>query len=215
MVVLGRIGGSVSADRVVDGPVNWFVSKDGRADPDHAWRLPRSRLRSRGSCPSRARPVARRARRPREQPVAKSPQSPETRPRVLGISAAGGSIIRPASGPTGTRMRRRKIGSSSLRAPVFGRFPGQIDLHQQGRSGGPPPTLAASTFRTSSGLSIEWIAVECAPPFRALFDCRWPMRCQASGRSCVYGSLTLALPGPCFRRSRSGLQRRRRERRPH
>ena len=46
----------------------------------------------------------------------------------------------------------------------------------------PAACAASSTFCTSASLSIEWTTSK-RPAFLALFDCRWPIRCQRIARS--------------------------------
>ena len=86
----------------------------------------------------------------------------------------------------GSRAPASKIGGSSSGADaVLGRLARQIDLDQQlrrGARGRAPPRRAARAGprRRPSGSTSNR-----APAFRALFDCRWPTRCQRSGRSAV------------------------------
>ena len=51
------------------------------------------------------------------------------------------------------------------------------------RFGGPRPSAAWSSLSPSSTSSMVWMVSNRAAAFLALFDCRWPTRCQRSGRS--------------------------------
>ena len=124
-------------------------------------------------------------RRPRaSSPSRRSRSAPELRPRVLGIVDRRRQQHQPDQPrPRAHAAAASKIaGSSSSARAVLGRFAGQVHLDQQlerpSGSRGRRVELAAAGRRCRSS--------ECtskrAPAFRALFDCRWPTRCQRDRR---------------------------------
>ena len=84
----------------------------------------------------------------------------------------------------GSRARpRRWPAASAPAAPCLVGSPAEIDLHEQfelapGLGGRLVEFARPATARRSNGSTSNR-----PPAFRALFDCRWPTRCQRSGRS--------------------------------
>ena len=157
-------------------------------------------------------------RRPAPAVVAERPQRRESR------AGRASDRRRPAAAasarPAGRRRSARaasRIGRQLVCArPVLGRFAGQIDLNQQldrAVRGRAPPRRAC---RRSARIVERVDASKCGAAFRALFDCRWPIRCQRSGRSAGlrpsserFLNLVLAEVESVRRRRRRGRSRRR------
>ena len=118
---------------------------------------------------------------------------------------------RPRARRRAARAAAKIAGQLVFARAVLGRLAGQIHLHQHVElaSGGRAPLRRASRPARRCRSSGRRRSV---PAFFALFDWRWPTRCQRSGRSDRLRPSSAALPGPCSRRSRSGRRRPARER---
>ena len=128
-----------------------------------------------------------------------------------GSSGIGGMIIRPRSVTRARRQRRpRQVADRPLRrrrtsvsscarstcSRTFGRVPGSA--------------AASSSFFSRSSRSTEWIHANAPAALRALFDCRWPIRCHSSPEIGRARRPSRGLPGRGSRRSGAGRPRPRR-----
>ena len=153
--------------------------------PGPAWLLPRRRPRNRGSCPSTARASIDASTPLRQQALAQRPQAPEIRTRRLGIVDGGRQQHQPDQPqPRVSARAASKIAGQLVFAARRAWSPRRPDPPgPAARRSCPPPAPLRRAATPAPALSTEWIDVEARAGLFALFDCRWPTRCQRSGRS--------------------------------
>ena len=162
-----------------------------RADAHHAWRLPRWPPRSRGSCPSTARAARSAGNAVRDAAGRAARAGARNQGRASsGSSSTGGSSISPDE-PGARREVGLEQGRHDRRRPrrTWSSSPARSTCTSS--SGALPASAAARVDRREQVERVDRVnAVRtAAAAFRALFDCRWPIRCHRSGRSAGVGDL--------------------------
>ena len=170
---------------------NWRpLPENRRADPDHRRAFLDGRLEivahAHRQVPERV------ARNPVGEPaVAQLPQLLRTRAGLTSWSSfQGGSNISPAS----CTARHSSAASTSAATPAspaprtsWLRRPGPP---ARGRPAAPrPPRPRHRAVCSRSSESTEWMQAKGAAAFRALFDCRWPIRCHLRGKCRLFRAI--------------------------